>query len=184
MLRVMRDSSGAELSPVTDKTLQLTIRPATEFDLDRIADIHCAAALTAFVDIFPPTAPKPTPTSLRPRWQRLLADPTATVFVAETTHVVGCVALRPESSVPSGALLDGLYVHPRNWSAGIGMALHDAIVDVAIEQSATAINLWVLKDNTPARAMYERRGWQLVPGRKLANEPETVIDVLYELTVS
>ncbi|MEA2003258.1 MAG: GNAT family N-acetyltransferase [Actinomycetota bacterium] len=169
---------------MTDKNPLLTIRPATEFDLDEIAGIHCAAALTAFANIFPPTAPKPTPTSLRPRWQRLIDDPAATVLVAETNGVDGCVALRPESAVPSGTLLDGLYVHPRNWGAGIGIALHDAIVDVATEQVATAINLWVLEDNSRARAMYERRGWKLVPGRKLANEPETVIDVLYQLTIT
>ena len=160
-----------------------SIRPATELDLDVIAEIHCAAALTAFVDIFPPTAPKPTPTSLRPRWLRLLDDPTATVLVAETAGVVGCVALRPDSAVPSRTLLDGLYVHPRNWGSGIGTALHDAIVNVATEQAAAAINLWVLEHNSRARAMYERRGWQLVPGRKLVNGPETVIDVLYGLTI-
>ena len=169
---------------MTDKNPILRVRPATELDLDEIAEIHCEAALTAFADIFPPTAPKPTPTSLRPRWKRLVADPAATVLVAESDGVVGCVALRLESTVPSGTLLDGLYVHPRNWGAGIGIALHDAIVNVAIEQAAIAINLWVLEDNSRARAMYERRGWELVPGKKLANEPATVIDVLYELTIN
>lgn len=169
---------------MTGKYPKPTIRSATELDLDEIAKIHCDAALAAFVDIFPPTAPKPTPTSLRPRWERLVADPAATVLVGEAVGVVGCVALRPESAVPSGILLDGLYVHPRSWGTGIGIALHDAIVNVATDQAAAAINLWVLEANTHARTIYESRGWQLVPGRTLANDPETVIDVLYQLAIN
>ncbi len=162
---------------------KLTIRPAAVFDVGEIAVVHCEAALAAFADIFPPTASKPTPASLRPRWEQLVADPTATVLVAETTVLVGFVAVLLEPTVPSGMLLDRLYVHPRRWGTGIGSALHDAAVAIAVGLGADAMNLWVLEANTGARTMYERRGWRLVPGRTLQHDTRTVIDVLYQLDI-
>lgn len=62
--------------------------------------------------------------------------------------------------------------------------LHDAALQVATERGARSVNLWVLKGNLPARAMYERRGWRRLPGWTRPNDPATVVDVLYERTLA
>lgn len=60
-----------------------------------IAAAHRAAALTGFAGIFPPSAPKPTHASLRPRWQELVNDPEAVTLVADAAGVVGYVCDAP-----------------------------------------------------------------------------------------
>jgi predicted N-acetyltransferase YhbS len=81
-------------------------------------------------------------------------------------------------------VLDRLYVDPRWWRQGIGSALHDGALAVAADRGARSINLWVLEENLPARAMYERRGWRRLPGWTRPNVPPTVVDVLYEQTLA
>lgn len=162
------------------KPLSVGIRSAVVADLEAIAVIHCQAALVGFAGIFPPAAAKPTPVSLISRWRELCADPVASVFVAETTSLVGCVVVREVPTVPSGVLLDRLYVHPDWWGHGVGSLLHDVALDTAAVLGHEAINLWVLEANQRARGLYERRGWRLVPDRTLPNEPDTVYDVLYQ----
>ena len=164
--------------------MRVVIRSAVVADVEAIAVIHCQAALVGFAGIFPPTATKPTPASLRPGWHELVTDSVASVFVAETASVVGCVVVREEPTVPSGVLLDRLYVHPDWWGNGVGSLLHDVAIDAAATLGNDAINLWVLEANQRARGMYERRGWRLVPDRTLPNEPDTVYDVLYQRAVS
>jgi len=105
------------------KPLSVGIRSAVAADVEAIAVVHCRAALVGFPEIFPPTATKPTPASLRSRWHELVTDPVASVFVAETTSVVGCVVVREEPTVPSGVLLDRLYIEPDWWGNGVGSLL-------------------------------------------------------------
>ncbi len=99
--------------------------------------------------------------------------------VGEDT-VVGAVAVGPAGGIPTGLLLHKLYVDPERQGRGLGVALHDLALSRARERGAEAINLWVLEANTAARRLYERNGWRLVPGRTLANEPPSIVDVLYE----
>ena len=117
----------------------------------------------------------------------LLADRSAIVLVAHDTGVIaGSVAVRPDVTVPSGWLLSRLYVLPGCWGHGLGGRLHDAAVIAAGEAGAVGLHLWVLEANGRARGMYERRGWVLVPGRKLVNgnlDPP-IEDVLYELDLA
>ncbi len=133
--------------------------------------------------IFPPDATKPTPASLAPGWLGLVEDPNSSVLVAADPDIVGCVALTPDDEVPTGWLLARLYVAPRHWSHGVGALLHKEVLAEACTRGLHRLNLWVLEANERARSMYERRGWTLVPGSKLANgeyEPP-ILDVLYEL---
>lgn len=73
---------------------------------------------------------------------------------------------------------------PDRWGEGIGSLLHDAAIEIAASGTAGAINLWALEANTRARGMYERRGWQLVPGWTIPNRQPGVIDVLYQRGLS
>ena len=159
---------------------QVALRRGSVSDLEAIVAVHVEAALTGFIGIFPGTAPTPTAASLRPRWSELITDGRVDVFVAEASDVVGCSVVRPGSAVPAGTLLDRLYVHPRWWGNGVGRRLHDTALAAARNRGVDRLNLWVLEANTKARAMYERWGWELVPGSTLPNQPPTVLDVLYE----
>ena len=144
--------------------------------------MHCAAALNAYAHIFPRDTEAPTPESLAPQYAALLEDPHAAVYVAEDVEIVGCVALHPDAGVPSEWLLSRLYVAPSKWRVGIGAALHDHLLDTARARELVTLHLWTLEANGRARGMYERRGWQLVPGRRLVNgdfDPP-IEDVLYE----
>lgn len=146
-----------------------------------MARIHCAAALVAYVGIFPPEAPKPTPASLLDGWNELIEDPGTEVGVAEAAgSLAGSVAVAPSLEVPTGLVLARLYVAPDRWGAGIGSLLHDWALDAARQRGASGLNLWVLEANERARRMYERRGWHLVPGPTVPNGDPTVVDVLYQ----
>ena len=126
-----------------------------------MAAVWLRSALTAYADIFPADAPKPTHASL----VAALADTPG--FVAEIDGaIVGLVQLDDE-------WLSHLYVDPNHWRAGIGSALHDVAVDHG------ARHLWVLEHHDHARAMYERRGWRLVDEVRPVYEPGGVIDVRY-----
>lgn len=157
------------------------IDTAVVADAPLLAAVHSASAALAYADIFPGSADPPTPADLTPAWLAMIEDPDSWVFVLRRSGpVVGGVALRPDGDVPTGQLLAKLYVHPEHWGAGYGSALLEHAVLAAWEVS-DGLNLWVLEHNTGARKLYERRGWQLVPDRYLANDPPEVRDVLYQL---
>lgn len=162
----------------------MRIERAWESDAAAAASIHSEAATLAFRSIFPSASVAPTPGDLRPEWLKLISEPESVVLKAVTAErVVGVVAVRPDAAVPSGQLLAKLYVLPEAWGAGVGSALHAEALAVA-RQRAEALNLWVLEQNGKARAMYERRGWLLVPGLTLANDPPEILDVLYQIDLS
>ncbi len=148
-----------------------------------LAAVHCAAALAGFAHIFPDDAPKPTPASLLPSWDRLLTDPAAKVLVADSLgEVVGCSATRPDPAVLDRWLLERLYVHPDSWGRAVASALHDAALESAAAGGAHRVRLQVLAGNDRARRMYERRGWRLLPGT--VPGPAGVPEVQYELDLS
>ena len=51
--------------------MAVLVRRARPADVAQIADLHCAAALTGYRDIFPPEAPKPTP--VHSRWDGIIS---------------------------------------------------------------------------------------------------------------
>lgn len=157
------------------------IRVAEGADAEAVAAVHCRSAVAAYAGIFPADAPKPTPELLLPSWESRLGHPAATVLVAEVSErVVGVASLAPDDGVPTGMLLERLYVDPASWGSGAGSALHLRVLELARYGGASAINLWVLEGNDRARRMYERWGWHLVPDRYLPNADPTILDVLYQ----
>lgn len=155
--------------------MTVVIRPGTAADARACAAVHVASASHAYRDIFPPSAAAPTVQDLLPDWEDV-------TWVAEVDGViVGGVCVAVEERSPTGWMLSRLYVHPDHWGAGLGTQLLDAAIATAFAADADVIHLWVLEPNRLARALYERRGWQRVPGPTLPNEGTTAIDLLYRL---
>lgn len=172
--------------------MSVRVRPARPGEAERLAEVQCTSALAGYAGIFPPEAPLPTPADLVPAWASALADPRAVVLVAEAVQdggdggaeVVGTVLVRPDPSVPAGWLLAKLYVHPSVWAAGVGARLHEAAVAELVAMGARRVDLWVLEANERARTMYARRGWRLVPGRRVVRPGSEVVEVMYELDLT
>lgn len=156
------------------------LRPAAIGDASSIASVHLTTALFAYSEIFPAAASKPGLRDLIAFWSELLAVEAATVIVA-TNHmdIIGCIAIRPDLAVPTGVLLDKLYVAPDFWRQGIGDRRHTHALDEATAAGHDEINLWVMAKNLRARGFYERRGSGLRPGTALLHEQSGVVEVLY-----
>lgn len=134
-----------------------------------MAAVWLRAALTAYADIFPSEAPKPTHDSL----VDTLRGKQCLVAVDDDV-VVGLVEA-------SDGWLSHLYVDPPHWGRGIGGRLHDAALDQLRAQGSDRASLWVLRENAVARSMYERRGWVLTDEVRPVYAPANVVDVNYVL---
>lgn len=95
----------------------------------------------------------------------------------EAGHLAGFafVSLREEllSHAPS-AHLEVLVVSPSARRAGLGARLCDAACDEARQRGATSISLHVFANNTRARALYARQGFdeELIRAIKPLREPD------------
>lgn len=158
------------------------VRIAAPGDAREIAAVVRAAAVAGYAGLFPPDRPPPPIDEFVTDWRRRLADRANDVAVAvDRDEIRGVVAVAPDRDMPSGRLLEKLYVVPDGWASGVGSALHDTGVRSVLRDGGTGLHLWVLAGNERARRMYERRGWRLVPGRTATPEGAGIVEVLYEL---
>lgn len=71
------------------------------------------------------------------------------------------LSLLERDVVNNRLLMDGLFVSPGARGQGVGTALLDAIEALATDRGYEAIRLDVITENTRARSLYERRGFEL-----------------------
>lgn len=158
--------------------MTITYRRGTPADAPSLAEMMRASAAIAFrvtYPAFPPDSEPPSVEDLTPGWVGI------TVVAERDGAIVGGGVVGVDTSVPSGWLIDRLYVHPDHWSTGVGAEVLPRLVDAAREAGATSINLWALEISDGSRRFYERHGWRLIPGRTSPNEGSDVVDVLYQL---
>jgi ribosomal protein S18 acetylase RimI-like enzyme len=102
------------------------------------------------------------------RWQPLLAaavdpgpsgDAGAVVAVDDRDRVVGFAGFRSDPDDPSVGHLSSLYVDPDAAGAGIGRQLVARALAELAGGGRETVTLWVFRDNTRARALYERCGF-------------------------
>jgi GNAT superfamily N-acetyltransferase len=151
-------------------------------DAGGLAAVQLDSALVGYAGIFPPHAPEPTLEQLTERWWREIAQPANTAYAAvDHDAIVGSVSIGPDPEDERVAQLRKLYVAPERWGTGIGVRLHDVVLDRARQRGFASMTLWVLEENVRARRMYERWGWRLVPDRTLDWPGLGVIEVRYVL---
>ena len=106
-------------------------------------------------------------------WQQSLAQDVERTFVAsEGSEVIGVCTYGParvEAFSGWGEVVS-LYVLPKRVGCGIGSRLLDAALAALAAEGFGDAYLWVLADNAPARAFYERRDFQLL-------ERENVVEI-------
>jgi GNAT superfamily N-acetyltransferase len=125
---------------------------------EQILAVHEAAARHAYGHIF--SGPFPSACELV-KWA---AHDGPVVAALRQDEVIGFAAA-------TGETLEGLFVLPFEAGAGIGTALLDAIGPVT--------RLWVLAENTTARAFYERRRWHWSGAAEACAFADDVTKLLY-----
>ncbi len=140
--------------PLLDEVTGLRIRRARISDLDLLTRLERTASEAALGHIFP-AARYPYPTDdVRRRWHRLLRDPVVQVRVLELFDVpIGYLAYETEG------VLRHLGVVPHQSRRGFGSVLLAYAVEEIFGSGAPKAELWVLTENTVARAFYAARGW-------------------------
>lgn len=132
-------------------------RPARGSDLTALVELERAASQAALAHVFPPDRYPYPVAAVRDRWADVLADPGVHVDVVDTPEgpsALSCFVAYDDHR------LRHLGVAPSAWGRGLGAeAVRHAEDRIRVAGSQRAV-LWVLADNTRARRLYERLGWQ------------------------
>ena len=102
-------------------------------------------------------------------WQNQLATGLGTTLVAiEDKQIVGWASGGPscDGDEPGVREIYAIYVDPAFWRRGVGRNLMDEIETVLAD--ATALVLWVLRENEPALRFYATLGYRPDGGQKKA----------------
>ena len=159
------------------------LREATPADAQAIAEVHVRSWRETYTGLMPQAVRDGLSVERRPAgWTRMLTDPTVAtkVWVAETDGgLVGFGAAGPQRSPDladqgfSGEI-EAVYVLASCQGQGIGGALIHRMATHLIAQGHRTAALWVLRENAPARAVYERLGG-VVCGEQTDDRMETVL---------
>ena len=152
---------------------EVTVRRAMAADAAAIGRVHTDAWRWAYDGLLDPSllARRDAGRSAT-MWQRIIAEGTHTVLVAERDGAVvgfaGCGAARDED-VPGAGELYAIYIDPEVYRTGVGSALMTRVLEeLAAAGYADAI-VWVLEGNHRGRRFYEDWGWQ--PDGATKDEP-------------
>jgi ribosomal protein S18 acetylase RimI-like enzyme len=148
------------------------VRPAVAGDAPALGSVHVRAWQAAYAEIMPTAYLA----SLRPAqraelWAEAidLASPGRRFLVAELDGAVaGFAASGPEEGRDDATRgqLYALNVDPQRWGRGVGSALlHETTAGLDDDGYGEAV-LWVIAQNAPARALYERFGWTVDGARR------------------
>lgn len=144
----------------------LLLREPTMGDVPALARVHVDTWRHAYRGIVPQAhLDGLTYASYEERWRRILADATGKRFVAEIDgDVIGFVAVGALREPVPGYTgeVRAIYVRPEAQGRGAGRALLREGAGSLARQGHRTMLLWVLADNKPGRAFYERLGGRVV----------------------
>jgi ribosomal protein S18 acetylase RimI-like enzyme len=155
------------------------VRPAELDDSAAIARIHVATWRTAYRGLLPEDfLASLDEAGYSERWKRTLREGSGRVYVAEDgADVVGFASGGRERAGEdrySGELY-AIYVMHEAQGLGHGRRLVQAVVGGLREMKLNDMIVWVLRDNRPARAFYERLG-----GTYIRAQPITIGSAVLE----
>ncbi len=95
-------------------------------------------------------------------------------------RAAGIVRVAIDEDDPDRAELHSTWVAPERRAAGVGDALVGAVKEWCRARAVRAVELWVTETNEPARALYERHGfertdnWQPLPSDPSLDEVQMI----------
>jgi len=140
------------------------IRPMTQADIPRVAEIHVSSRRTAYRGIISDKRlfGEITVGGQIPKFAERLSDSTYTTVVYDS----GCLlwafmTMCPcrDADKPSAYEVRSIYVDPAKTGNGIGTQLLAYCNGIAASLGHNEICLWVLKENHAARAFYKKMGY-------------------------
>jgi len=149
---------------------EIAIRPAVVADAAAIAGVHVHAWQVGYRGIVPDAVLEAQSVSERTgQWRDWLtsrAGPrgeSRTLLAQAGVSVIGfatVVATSSDADLDARTCeLAALYVDPNCWRQGVGRTLMDAAMELGRAQRSEEMSLWVLTDNSAARAFYETLGF-------------------------
>jgi GNAT superfamily N-acetyltransferase len=98
------------------------------------------------------------------RWRAILADPAATMLLAEedgkVTGFTACGESRDEDAGPEVGEVRTLFVAAGRWRRGVGRALMGAALADLRERGYAEATVWSFEANERANAFYEAHGFE------------------------
>ncbi|HYM95946.1 MAG TPA: GNAT family N-acetyltransferase [Candidatus Sulfotelmatobacter sp.] len=159
------------------------VRRAKLDDADAIARVHVASWRTTYRGLLPDDfLASMTEARYADRWRRGIADSSTRVYVVEdATGPVGFASGGAERAGEDGFAgeLYSLYVLEAAQRSGHGRELVRAIVGGLRELGFDDMIAWVLRDNSAARAFYERLGGSYVREQTTTIGPVLAHEVSY-----
>ena len=159
------------------------IRSATLTDAPAIARVHVSSWRSTYRGLLPDDfLASLSETGYAERWKRVIAEGTSRVYVAEDEDdVVGFASGGRERAGETGyeGELYAIYVLDTAQRRGFGRELVRATVAGLRELGLSDMIIWVLRDNQPARAFYERLGGVYVRAQPITIGLTTLEEVSY-----
>ncbi len=160
------------------------VRPARPEDAPGIVRVHGDTWRASYRGIVPDAfleefGRQPDAVERRRKW---MENPALSTFVAEEAgEVVGFVVGGPrrEGDPAYESELYALYVLPGSQQKGTGRRLIRAFAGALHAAGRRSVLLWVLRDNAPGRAFYERLGGRLLGEKTFELGGATLHEVSY-----
>lgn len=139
----------------------MILRPARPEDAATLGPFHVRCWQEAYQGIIPEEFLQGLdPVTRTDRFARLIADDVTDMAVVEDeAELAGFISFGPAREVEGIGEVYAIYVGSDFWGRGFGSALLRGAQDRLASEFDRAM-LWVLTDNTRARAFYERHGWR------------------------
>ena len=160
-------------------------------DAAAIGAVHVASWREAYAGILPEAMLAGLSAEARgAMWGGVIGDPEAfggaAVFVVEDeaggmAGFGACSAQRDAGLARAGfgGEIGALYVLGAHQGRGVGRALMAALAGALAERGIEGAGLWVLRENAPARRLYERLGGEVV-GERVEREGEvSLVEIAY-----
>ena len=151
--------------------MNVQIRAAVPEDASGIARVHVDAWRVAYRGLIDQVLLDDLDIGQRAQqWRGLLENAPYGIVVGEVREQIAGWATfgagRDDGDAHLGEL-KGLYIHPDEWSTGIGHALIVHVESELCHAGYSEAYLWVLRGNERAIRFYERHGWSADGGEKL-----------------